>query len=282
VTDWQGALGQHRTDRLKFRKINGIVFLVTMMKQSVVVMPTLHRPEMLALALEKLSNVPEKNELDVRIYLDSCDDTRLSEVDYVRDNYFPEATIFKANTHILGLSGCWNILNALKQGYHTGADHIYLVEEDCMVYPNFVSQHRFNLSSDYFASCGRFRKEYLVEYYTNPGSCFPRESLRQVVPHINDSFFHDTKGYMDRFFGAMDEASILDDGLIRRVIRAVNGRIIYPPKPIVAHQGFRAYNRYFEYMNEGNIQERIKNLRAMLLRVSANDRYTRDFEAFDL
>jgi hypothetical protein len=77
----------------------------------------------------------------------------------------------------------------------------------------------------------------------------------------------------------MDEASDLDDGLIRRVIRACNGRVAYG-NPVVAHQGFRAYNRYMNYMNEGTIQEMIDNFKRMQDTIKSTDRYTRDFEPY--
>ena len=280
MIDWLAGLVARRTDRLQSRKSSGTASLETKMKQNVVVMPTLTRTEMLALSLESIRRSPESNDIDVRIYVDCCDQAKLDEVDYVRDNYYPEATIYLAQPHIEAPSGCWNILFALKEGYKTGAEFIFLVEEDCMISSDFFRKHyEMQRTGLYFATCGRLRKEYQSDYYTNPGSCFHRESLRQIVPHINDTFFKDRRGYMDRFFGVFDEASDLDDGLIRRVIRAVNGRVGYPTMPIVAHQGFRAYNHYQGYINEGTtIQEKIENLRSILPKVNPNDRYTRDFE----
>lgn len=249
-----------------------------MNQKSVVVMPTLNRPEMLALSLEKLRKCQAKD-LDVRIYLDYCDKERLDEVDYVRDEFYPEATIFQAGQHISAPSGCWNILNALKQGYHTGADYIFLIEEDVMVYPEFFTWHLFKQKSqDWFATCGRRRYEYASDHYTNPGSCLSKDSLRQIVPHINDLYFKDRRGYLDRFFGVMDEASDLDDGLIRRVIRACHGKVAYPETPKCAHQGFSMYNRGQLYTVTGDIQERIKSVRRMLKTLKSSDRYTRDFE----
>lgn len=245
-----------------------------------VVMPTLNRPEMLALALEKLSKCPQKKELDVRLYVDVCSTERLDDIEFVRDEYFPEAMIFQASEHIPAPSGCWNILNALKQGYHTGADYIFLVEEDVFVYPEFITWHLFKQQQgDWFATCGRRRYEHLSDYYTNPGSCLSKESLRQIVPHINDSYFKDRKGYLDRFFGSMDEASDLDDGLIRRVARACHGKIAYPERPVCAHKGFRMYNHGHEFLiTARKIQDRIKQCRALLKTLKSSDRYTRDFE----
>lgn len=246
--------------------------------KSVVVMPTLHRPEMLALSLERIANSINHPD-DIRIFLDACSEERLDEVEYVRDEFFPEAHIFRAGKHVEAPSGTWNILHALKQGYHSGADLVFLIEEDVQIFPEFFKWHIFKQETgDWFATCGRYRTEYPIDHYTNPGSCLKKDSLRQIVPHINDSFFNDRRGYMDRFFGVMDGASDLDDGLIRRVIRACSGKIAYPDKPKCAHHGFRMYNRAEPYLVTGNIKERINQFRKMQKALKSSDRYTRDFE----
>jgi hypothetical protein len=129
-----------------------------------------------------------------------------------------------------------------------------------------------------FVTSGRFRKEHRTNYYTNPGACFKSESLRLIIPHINDEFFADRRGYVDARFGKMDEASDLDDGLIRRVIRFHGKEVVYPGTPKVAHQGFHYYDRLDRYEVRGSIQERISLCRDLLARVSPNDRYAKDFE----
>lgn len=243
-------------------------------------MPTLRRTEMLALALERLQDAKPVGEIDVNIYLDDAPQSVLDDVDYVRDMYYPTAMIFQAGIHVEAPSGCWNILNAIKAGYQTGADYVYLVEEDVM-----VSKHYFQISRAFhegghpFALCGRMTERH-GKIYTNPGASFPRASLTEIVPHICSDFFADRRGYMDRTFGPMDEASDLDDGLIRRVIRKGNHSIGLTAKPIVFHQGFHAYKLFPEYQNDGNISERVDRLRSILHRVDPVGRYTKDFEPF--
>ena len=64
-----------------------------MISNNVVVIPTFARPEFLALCLEKIGQavgVPD----DIRIYLDHSDESRVKEVEYVRDIYLPHALIF--------------------------------------------------------------------------------------------------------------------------------------------------------------------------------------------
>ena len=229
--------------------------------------------------MQRISQTPESKELDVRIFVDNTTDQVLGEFEYVRDEYFPEATIYHAREHITVASGSWNILQALKAGYDSGAELVFLIEEDVMVFPDYFAWN-FRQDGDHFATCGRHRKEYRMDYYTNPGACFKSDSLRWIVPHVNDSYFEDQRSYLDATFGPMDEASPLDDGLIRRVIRQRSAHILYPDKPKVAHQGFHYYNKLMQFKVEGSISERIESARELLNRVSPADRYSRDFEPF--
>lgn len=262
------------------RRRSGMQFLKT--TNLAVMIPTLRRPEMLALALEKLQNTPQSPSLDVRIFLDTQDEDRLRETEFVRDEYFPDATLYCSNPHVEVPSGMWNILNALKQGFQTGAEYVFMVEEDVLVYPDFFDWHlEAQRSGDWFATCGR-RLRLFPKYdnYTNSGSCFHRDKLALVIPHINDEMFADRRIYYDRMFGKMDEVSDLDDGLIRRIAKHGGYQVLYPDKPKCAHIGFRGYNHYMDWVNVGSIERRIEQLRKMLSTIDPNGRFTRDFEPF--
>jgi hypothetical protein len=237
---------------------------------------------MLALSLEQLKK-HAASDLDVRIFLDNTTEDVLREVVFVRDTYFPEATISHAPPHIQVPSGMWNILNALKQGYETSAEYVFLIEEDILIYPDYFTWHyQAQNSGDYLASCGR-KLARLPKYdqYQNPGSCFKREKLGLIVPHINEELFLNREAYYEKHFGRMDEVSTLDDGLVRRIAKHGGYRVIYPEVPKCAHIGFQAYNRYTGWANEGNIEQRIAGLRRMLPTVSPSNRYTGDFEPFN-
>lgn len=246
-----------------------------------VAIPTLKRTEMLALALEAIDRAEQSPE-DIRIFLDYTDDSKkLGDVEYVRDTYCPRATIYKAKLHVKAPSGCWNILNAYKQGFESGTDFIAMIEEDVRVYGDYFKWSTQAQESGCFASCGRFIRRYGENYFTNPGAFFRRESLSLVVPHINDSFFNDRRGYLDKTFSPFPDASDLDDGLIRHVMRSVNGFVKYPETPKVAHQGFRMYCRMEEFRPTGNIQQRVDQLRNILKHIDPSWRYTQDFEPFE-
>lgn len=236
---------------------------------------------MLALSLEKISQASPLScdvNLDVRIYVDTCDPALLDEFEYVRDQYYPEAHLFRARPHAAAISGTWNILNSLREGYLSGSPNVFLIEEDVLVVPDF-----FNWSlaqRDCFCTCGR-RLDRLDGhgwgYFTNPGACFPRESLGKVVEHI-EPFLAGGRAYLDQTFGKMDEASDLDDGLVRRVIRRCGGAVCLPETPKVAHIGFQFYRKIDRFMNDGNIVERIAKLRVMLQEIKPTMRYAGDLE----
>jgi len=240
---------------------------------------------MLALNLEKLQQSRRPDNLDVRIYADCSAD--LESVEYVRDFYFPEALIFQAKSHVEAPSGAWNILNSIKQGYEIGADYIFLIEEDIQVRPDFFERHLSSFSAqkpDILASCGRIDVNHARLYgtlYTNPGSCLSRRLVENLIPHINDDYFQRLGEYLNEHFEPWDTQSQLDDGLIRRVIRGMGGRVVYPDPGVCVHQGFRLYNKIDLYMNfETKIEKKIARLREIISAIRPGDRYAKDFEPF--
>lgn len=252
---------------------------------SVVVMPTAKRPEMLALALERLSRAVDAP-TDVRLFLDVSQDEkikkiRIEETEYVRDAFYPTASITHVRPHFVVPSGMYCILMALKNGYESGKDFCFLIEEDIFIRPKeFFSWHyQAQVSGDYLATCGR-KLPRLPSYdkYQNPGSCFRHEKLGLIVPHINDELFRDRSLYYRKHFVNAPELSDLDDGLIRRVAKTGGHKVLYPETAMCSHLGFLAYNRYDGYLNLGTIEQRIAGLRKLLPKVNPEARYTKDFE----
>ena len=258
---------------------------------SVVVMPTLRRTELLALSLEALSLTRRDSDLDVRIFLDHTneprlDATRLSETEFVRDRYFPTAEIFHANNHVLTPGGCWNILQSLKAGYETGAEHIFFCEEDVLVTPDFFERHlELQASGDYFVTSGRKLAYFDDTFYSNPGTCYRREKLAHVIPHICDQYFVNPKAYLEQKFPNMDDAGLLDDGMVRRVMRSVGGKAKCAVPRIASHVGFHYYGKMQPYKNEGRLEDRIAWIREFLsdipARKAADPRYIGDLEELE-
>src|SRR3954468_16945516 len=119
-------------------------------QNSTVVIPTLKRPEFLALVLESIEQAKSAPS-DVRIFVDVASDEVLDDVEFVRNTYFPSAQIFHANPHVEAPSGAWNILHAIQQGFKTGCEFVHLIEEDVRVFKDYfdwcLETHQ---SGDYF------------------------------------------------------------------------------------------------------------------------------------
>lgn len=243
-----------------------------------VTIPTCSRPEMLALTLESLSSARDVPSI-VQIHADTK--ANMDEITFVRDRFYPSASLFHAGTHIQAPSGCWNILHSIREA-SKAADTVFFIEEDVRIYPEFFEWHREQTEP---ASCGRWTKfnDMYGSYYTNPGSCLRRPLLDALLPHINDTYFIRLRLYLDQNFGPWPEMSELDDGLIRRCVKKVNGTGMcnFPKSPVAVHQGFHMYDKLEDYKNRGkDIEERILNLRILHKKVSPMNRYTRDYEVF--
>jgi hypothetical protein len=249
----------------------------------IVAIPTCYRPELLALCLTSLSEDPLCP--DVHIYADTP--ANIDEIEYVRDHYFPTATIFHAKPHIQAPSGCWNILNAIKNAA-MWSESVYLVEEDIRIYPGtFFKWHQAQTA---VVSVGRKDKHFYSRWpgaYTNPGAYLRRPALDLLIPHINDDFFARLRDYMDEHFEKNDAWSNLDDGLIRRVVSKNFGDCAFPERNVCAHQGFYHYGKLDIFMNYGaDIEERIGRFLELehFIQTSPDPRYKRygaDFEPYD-
>lgn len=249
--------------------------------KKLVVMPA-HRPELMALSLEKLSEARStcRFKPEVHIYADSVSESTLGEMEIVRDLYLPEAFLFRAKRHLPAPSGCWNILNAIKDGARW-ADEVYLVEQDVLVYPYFFDWHATQTAP---ASCGRKLPRY--EYYTNPGSCLRRPLLDALVPHICTSYFLDTGSYCERKFSTRF-ISTLDDGLIRRVLHDGKMGWSFPTAPVCAHIGIRSMKPkgqggldIYAYESE-TLEQRIEAVRKIVAAPQNQQRYAPEWEPFE-
>jgi hypothetical protein len=252
---------------------------------SVVVMPTFARPEILAHALMALNKA--KDCPPVYVFLDSgAPEGRADEVVSILHDYKSDAIFDVQPEHEKVTSGTWNILKSLEMGYKMGFEYVFLVEEDVMMYPDFMARHNeLRASGDFEATCGRKVERFFVRYgdmYTNPGSCLTRKLLADLVPHINADYFRHTGEYIDKVFGRQYINSSLDDGLIRMVMWKNDWKCGYPPldKPIAAHQGFMWYDQIHIYSNRGTLQERIEGFARITAGMSPTDRYAKDFEPF--
>lgn len=255
-------------------------------------MPAALRPEFCALALEQLGKA--RHCPHILLNVDNVGDKLVKDFEYVFKHYAPPHTTFLVRPdHIEVTSGCWNILESLRDGYNTGAEFVFLVEEDVLVMPDFFEYHWEQMNLGAIASCGRRCRFFYPRcpgVYTNPGSCLSRELLSKVLPHANDAFYSRTGPYMDENIGVVEGIAGLDDGLIRRVIwkNGWQNRVAYPPMddPKCAHTGFIGYENCYDFCHVDKtrpIQGQIDNLRGLLKtidRQGPHGRYVKDLDPF--
>ncbi len=262
-------------------------------EKSIVVMPAAHRPEFAALALERLGKANHCPKIHLNV--DSGISPKLQDdFNYVWMHYAPEqCTIRWRSEHIHVTSGCWNILESIRDGYNTGAEYVFLVEEDVMMFPDAFEHHWERIGAGAIASCGRRCPMFYPRapgIYTNPGSCLSRKLLDALIPHINDDFYKATAPYMDRVLGPVQGIHGLDDGLIRRVIwkNGWSNLVAYPmmEDPKCAHTGFQAYENHYDFCTRDDsqpIQWQIDNLRKLFKTLDRNGpkaRWMKDFDVY--
>lgn len=262
-----------------------------MTRDFIVVMPAAHRPEFAALALESLGKA--KGCSKILLNVDDVSDKLKEEFRHVYKHCAPPETslVYRAS-HVKVTSGCWNILTSIKDGYETGAEAVVLVEEDVLVMRDFFTRHWEEMDKGAVVSCGRFCRLFGPRYptiYTNPGSCLSRTFLEALVPHINDEFFRDTGGYMDRLqVPPVPGIHGLDDGLIRRVMWLNCWHPVQPPmdRPLCAHIGCHAIENRFDFVGfnaDAPVLERAEQVRNFLKTVDRQgpkSMYLRDLDPF--
>lgn len=234
---------------------------------------------MLALTLEALRN---NNPLNIPVAIHVDYNGQIQDVARVRDLYYPDAELFVSSVHLPVPSGCWNILNALKAGYDSGASLVFLIEEDVLIKPGYFQFH-FHAHNDpnVLASCGRWAwfNDLHGPHYTNPGSCLKRKLLAEVITHMHDDYYTRLREYLCEAFPPWEVMSELDDGLIRRCVVKLGGICAFPETPVVRHIGWVQYDRLAEYKNyETDIEKRISRLREIMSTLKEGDRYLKDYE----
>lgn len=260
--------------------------------QSVVVMPAAHRPEFALLALEMLGKA--ENCPPILLQVDDVNEKLQKEFEDVWIHSPWQVNMTFRQPHVKVTSGCWNILNSIKDGYDTGAEYVFLVEEDVLVNRDFFQRHWEEMDKGAVVSCGRFCRLFGPRYptiYTNPGSCLSRTFLDALVPHINDEFFRDTGGYMDRLqVPPTSGIHGLDDGLIRRVMWLNCWEAVQPPmdKPLCAHIGCHAIENRYDFVGFNadapvlDRAEQVRNFLKTIDRQGPKAQYLRDLDPFPI
>jgi hypothetical protein len=249
-----------------------------MVVRDIVLIPTFSRPEMLWFCLERLERCSETRDLDLRVYVDAHDAIRTgpptAEIADVlsRFTHLPLTVTWRERHPHQGNS--YNVMMAYKEAYESQAEHVYLVEDDVMVYENFFAWHKeAQQSGDWFCSvASRFLKqggrriedaqwgrEFIADHrYASIGVCFKREKLAHIVEHANQHYFQHMNSYINTVFrdGRADQFTE-QDGLIERIMLQNKFESIWPgDRPRCAHVGWYGYHRWNCPRPQGTLEKR--------------------------
>jgi hypothetical protein len=237
-------------------------------KSDVLIIPTFTRPEMLWNCLETIDKCPEATTLDIIISVDWHEEKKppIQEIDDVLKK-FPLLKFKRVARWPHRYNGnSFNVLSAYKEAVQTGCNHIFMVEDDVMVDPNFFGWHYQQQKLRVFCSVGvenkRSGKQISATDYASLGVCFPRSAVEQIVKHASHSYYSDQRGYCNKNFGALFSAEDVEqDGLILRVMGSVNGKSVWPETPVCRHIGWYGYHRPQDRPT-GTLQERYEAVKA--------------------
>lgn len=281
------------------------------MTPDIVIVPTYDRPEYLALCLEKLRAAKGIETKQIYLAIDDHWDVPPPS------NEIRRQMIELMSIPIPGLDVChiglrptstygnsFNILNAFEQAYRTGARHVYLVEDDVMVMPDFFQWHeaaqdQFHL----FVSCaGRINRSLNFETngresidescidplacsasgraYGSWAACFPHQILGFILQeaerwdfakHIapgneQDIFIQKLMPRIQMYeYGGMGVAEFHDrSSEIVNTVVTRSGFSVWPYVPRAYHMGMSSYHRNAGLKFNGSLEEKIAALRSTI------------------
>lgn len=254
----------------------------------VVIVPTYKRREFLTVCLEELSHahgIEDKQIIVVEDYHDGDDVPDEKE----RRNWLYCPHCFKD----LGIDQCrisyrvqrqhpyygnsFNVLEALKFAYELGPERVYLVEDDVMVTEDFFYWHEamqkqvpdcfatvaspINASLEYAINGPEVLDEKVKDpfayhvsthAYSSIGVCFSQRVLKMVVGRADESFY-----------GRLGPG-VEQDLEIKKLMRAVGEKTVWPYYPRAYHIGWYGYHRNTSLPLNGTLSEKCDQLRDII------------------
>jgi hypothetical protein len=236
--------------------------------RDIVIIPTYDRPEMLWMCLEYLSACKEAQELEIWIRIDNHDIVRSQtverETDAVLQNFSHLPLRIKYRQPHRYDGNTFNIMESYLEAYWSGAEHVYLIEDDVIVCKDFFSWHR-QAQSDNQCFCSVAWKclkdrvtnlPYVVSNsYASIGTCFKRESLASIIEHAHHDYYSDLLLYCRKTFPGRGDGYTEQDGLIERIMVINQFKAVFPVTPHCFHVGWYGYHRGLPYPS-GNLWQR--------------------------
>lgn len=274
------------------------------MTPDIVIVPTYDRPEYLALCLEKLRAAQGSQHKNIWVVKDAHIGDVEGETFWqtVRLAVKSEARLHREPHNFYGNS--FNVLEAFKEAYATGAKRVYLVEDDVMVMPDFFQWHEAAQDQFHpFVSCaGRVNRSLNFETngreaideacidplacsasgraYGSWAACFSHQILGLILQEAERQDFakHIAPGneqdiFIQRLmpriqmyeYGGMGVAEFHDrSSEIVNTVVTRSGFSVWPYVPRAYHMGMSSYHRNAGLKFNGSLEEKIAALRSTI------------------
>jgi hypothetical protein len=256
--------------------------------KDVILIPTYCRPEYLQLCLEKLNDCDGVQDKQIWLLEDQHpgdQHTHKLELEWTWQVFGAwrgalDIHVVPSGIHITE-GNSFNVLEGYKRAFVSGAERVYLVEDDVLVTPDFLTWHeKIQQKGDFFCSvannCFWKNREkikavqdpaafYTAKWYGSYGVCWRRDGLAAFLQFANPNYFNSPTGYLREQFPNSRLGNVFteQDGLIERVLEASHKWAAFPYVSRALHMGFYGYHRDGNRPN-GYLQAKIDGLRGMI------------------
>lgn len=243
--------------------------------QDVLIIPTFDRPELLWLCLEYLVASPESRNLEVRVYAD-CHVEQAppqEEIEAVL-GMFPQLsvrTVFRPPHEYNGNS--YNLLMAYRDAFESLAQHVFMIEDDVLIHPQFFTWHRAQHLGRHLG-CSIAVENPGHGVYASLGVCFRREILRNLMPHCRPEYFQNMRGYCKAKFPP-SKFDCEQDGLLARILSGQP--VVWATEPMAQHVGWYGYHRKRSIRPTGTLLQRYEQVKRVLSNRDILQSWVRDF-----
>ena len=248
--------------------------------RDVVIVPCYERPEYTRLCLEYLAQA--RGVQDKEIWL--CEDSHISEPEDRMKNMLP-VVAYGYNTfahfqHYVQLAhatygNSFNLVGSLQRAYESGAERIFLVEDDIIVAPDIFEWHEETLDRAYpLVSCATALNKSahfqingpmaMDESYKNPNAykrtigpysshaaAFSRNCLGGLIQYFNDKQF-------------TWEPGLEQDVRIQQYLAVRGHRSIWPYVPRAYNVGVYSYHINTGQRLQGTLEEKVRVLDSVI------------------
>lgn len=271
--------------------------------RDVITIPTYNRPEYLEVCLDHIMRAEGAQEKTVLIqhdfhFSDYVNPQTVADYKQVIEKFhtaFRDNLRFGFIQHHANGGNSWNVFSLYKQALAEEPRYVFHVEDDVLVSPDFFKWHEaVQARGDYFATVGWkcirnrqvVRSEDPTAYiestrdFASIGVCWRPEKLASFVSHATPAYFANPSNYFRNAFPGSpipDNNWTEQDGIITRMLHETKDRwCAWPLMPRCTHVGIQGYHRAGGHRFDGNLEQRVDELRSAAYTPGMLARLSRD------